>query len=58
MRVAKVAGSVVLLGSLSLGGGLAFAGTTPSTPAGGAVRLFANTWQQRKRDSCYHGRHW
>jgi hypothetical protein len=40
VRVTKAAVSVVALGSLLLGGGPAFAATTPSTPAGGFIRIF------------------
>jgi len=41
VRVAKAAVSVVVLGSLLVGGGPAFAAATPGTPAGGSVRVFA-----------------
>jgi hypothetical protein len=41
MRVAKTAVSAAVLGSLLLGGASAFAATTPSTPAGGQVKVFA-----------------
>jgi hypothetical protein len=41
MRVAKAAVSVAVFGSRLLGDAPAFATTTPSTPAGGPVRLFA-----------------
>lgn len=41
MRVPKAVVSVVLLGSLLIAGGPAFAATAPSTPVGGPVRLFA-----------------
>jgi uncharacterized membrane protein len=41
MRIAKTAVGVAVLGSLVLGGASAFAATTPSTPAGGPVKVFA-----------------
>jgi hypothetical protein len=40
MRIPKAAVSAAVLGSLLLGGAPAFAATTPSTPAGGSVRVF------------------
>ncbi|MGO9660167.1 MAG: hypothetical protein ACLQVK_16855 [Acidimicrobiales bacterium] len=41
MRTAKTAVGLAVLGSLALGAGPALAATTPSTPAGGPVKVFA-----------------
>ena len=41
VRIAKAAVSVAVLGSVLLGGAPAFAAVTPSTPAGGPIKVFA-----------------